>query len=281
MAQYNWTTCPDPVWKQLQAFCQQMQSILGDELVAIYLHGSLAMGCFNPECSDMDLLVVIRHQLPIETQRQVMEILLEISNAPRPIETSFLVEQELKPFQHPLPYQLHYSETWRQKISDELEDGSWRRWNEVQRYDSDLSAHLTIIHHRGITLYGLDACDVLPEVPAEHYRASIVGDYIDARDTAVHNPVYFILNACRVHAYLNEQLILSKDEGGVYGLKTLPPEFHSSISQALEIYRGERPDTPFDESVLAGFAAYMDECLHIALVGQMDLWQAAFYHRPG
>ncbi|HEU5228802.1 MAG TPA: aminoglycoside adenylyltransferase domain-containing protein [Ktedonobacteraceae bacterium] len=258
MAQYSWSSCPNAVRKQIQAFCQQMQSILGDKLVAIYLHGSLAMGCFNPERSDIDLLVVIRRRLPSETQRQLMEALLALSNAPCPIEISLLVEQELKPFQHPLPYHLHYSETWRQKIGDELADGSWRRWNEAGRYDSDLSAHLTIIHHRGITLYGPAAADILPEVPAEHYRASIVGDYIDARDTAMHNPVYFILNACRVHAYLSEQMILSKDEGGVYGLKTLLPEFHGSINQALEIYRGERPDTPFDESVLTKFAVYMD-----------------------
>ncbi|HZO75326.1 MAG TPA: aminoglycoside adenylyltransferase domain-containing protein [Ktedonobacteraceae bacterium] len=259
MAQYNWSSCPDPVREQVQAFCEQMRGILGNELVAIYLHGSLAMGCFNPDRSDFDLLVIIQHQLPIETQRQIMEALLEISNAPCPIETSFLVAPELHPFQHPLPYHLHYSESWRQKMSDELANGSWRRWNEVQRYDPDLSAHLTIIHHRGITLYGPAATDILPQVPAEHYIKSIVGDYIDARELCKHFPVYFILNACRVHAYLNGQQILSKDEGGVYGLKTLPAEFHDLISQALEMYRGQRPDTPFDESMLASLANYMDD----------------------
>lgn len=245
--------------EQVQAFCEQVQDILRDELVAIYLHGSLAMGCFNPDRSDLDLLVVVQHQLPVETQLQVMEALLKLSNAPCPIETSFLVGQELHPFQHPLPYYLHYSESWRQKISDELANGSWRHWNEVQRYDSDLSAHLTIIHHRGITLYGPAAADTLPQVPAECYIKSIVGDYVDARDTSGQNPVYFVLNACRVHAYLSEQQVLSKDEGGVYGLKTLPTEFHGLINQALEIYRGERPDAPFDGSLLARFGNYMDD----------------------
>lgn len=259
MAQYNWSSCPAPVREQVQAFCAQMQDILGDELVAIYLHGSLAMGCFNPDRSDLDLLVIMQHQLPVEIQRQIMESLLKLSNAPSPIETSFLVEQELHPFQHPLPYHLHYSESWRQQMSDELTNGSWRHWNEDQRYDPDLSAHLTIIHHRGFTLYGPAAADTLPEVPAECYIASITGDYIDARDTSMQNPVYFILNACRVHAYLNEQQVLSKDEGGVYGLKALPPEFRDLISQALEIYRGEHPDTPFDENGLGRFAAYMDD----------------------
>jgi len=261
LAQYNWLSCPDSVRKQVQEFCEQVQSILGDELVAIYLHGSLAMGCFNPDRSDLDLLVTMQHRLPVEIQRQIIEALLEISNAPCPIETSFLVAPELHPFQHPLPYHLHYSESWRQKMRDELANGSWQRWNEGQQYDTDLSAHLTIIHHRGVTLYGPAAADILPQVPAECYIKAIVGDYVDARDTSGQNPVYFVLNACRVHAYLNELQVLSKDEGGVYGLKTLPAEFHGLIGQALEIYRGERPDTPFDASALGRFAAYMDSSL--------------------
>lgn len=33
---------------------------LGGNLVGIYLHGSLAMGCFNPDTSDVDLLLVVR-----------------------------------------------------------------------------------------------------------------------------------------------------------------------------------------------------------------------------
>ena len=35
---------------------------LGSHLVGVYLHGSLAMGCFNPEASDVDLLVVAARQ---------------------------------------------------------------------------------------------------------------------------------------------------------------------------------------------------------------------------
>ncbi len=34
-----------------------------EQLTGIYLHGSLAMGCFQPEKSDIDLLVVIGNEL--------------------------------------------------------------------------------------------------------------------------------------------------------------------------------------------------------------------------
>ena len=51
-------------------------------------------------------------------------------------------------------------------------------------------------------------------------------------------PVYFVLNACRIHAYLAQKLICSKDEGGVYGLDALPLSFRPLLQQALDIYRG-------------------------------------------
>ena len=36
------------------------KQIFGEELTGIYLHGSLAMGCFHPDKSDIDLILVIK-----------------------------------------------------------------------------------------------------------------------------------------------------------------------------------------------------------------------------
>ncbi|HLZ61355.1 MAG TPA: nucleotidyltransferase domain-containing protein [Ktedonosporobacter sp.] len=102
MAQYEWASCPTPIHTQIQTFCQQAHTILGDALVSMYLHGSLAMGCFNAECSDLDLLVVGHEQMSVDTKRRIMDLLLHLSNAPSPIEISFLVLPGIHPFQHPL-----------------------------------------------------------------------------------------------------------------------------------------------------------------------------------
>ena len=34
------------------------RALFGDDLIGVYLHGSAAMGCFNPKTSDLDLLLV-------------------------------------------------------------------------------------------------------------------------------------------------------------------------------------------------------------------------------
>ncbi|HJW82735.1 MAG TPA: hypothetical protein VJ754_00380, partial [Anaerolineae bacterium] len=42
-----------------------LHTILGENLVGVYLHGSLALGCFNPAQSGVDLLVVRRQTRPV------------------------------------------------------------------------------------------------------------------------------------------------------------------------------------------------------------------------
>ncbi|HCI80903.1 MAG TPA: hypothetical protein DHW02_14570, partial [Ktedonobacter sp.] len=195
MSQYNWETCPTPIRTQIESFCTEVHNLLGDNLIAIYLHGSLAMGCFNPELSDIDLLVIMQHGMTVETKYALMDSLLRISNAPRPIETSFLVQLDIHPFCHPLPYDMHYSESWREQVSHEQTDGSWKQRNNDLKHDVDLSAHLMITLHRGVTLYEPPPADILPVVPPDDYKKSIIGDYIDARDGRHLMPFYFVLNA--------------------------------------------------------------------------------------
>jgi predicted nucleotidyltransferase len=263
MSQYGWADCPDNVRTQVNTFLETLREILEDNLVSIYLHGSLAMGCFNPERSDIDLLIVTGHGMTVETKRTIAELLLRSSMAPSPIEISFLVEQQIRLFQHPLPFDMHYSESWREKYQQVLANGEWARWNDETKKDIDLSAHLMVARKRGICLYGKP--EVLG-VPAHYYSASIVSDYVDARDAGdakAKMPVYFVLNACRVYAYLSEGTIFSKDEGGVWALHSLPEDLRGVVAQALEIYRGNRKDEIFDEIALTGFALYMDEHIKV------------------
>jgi streptomycin 3"-adenylyltransferase len=93
------------VKSQVEQFARGVQEILADELEGAYLHGSLAMGCFNPERSDIDLLFVIREAMTVETKRHLAELLLRCSGAPRPIEVSFLGRQDLDPWEYPTPFE--------------------------------------------------------------------------------------------------------------------------------------------------------------------------------
>ena len=47
----------------LDRITAEIVKVLGTKLVGIYLHGSLAMGCFNFKSSDIDFLVIINEDI--------------------------------------------------------------------------------------------------------------------------------------------------------------------------------------------------------------------------
>ena len=57
----------------LDKFTHAVKEITGEKLTGIYLHGSLAMGCFHPEKSDIDLIVVVSENLSDDQKGLLMQ----------------------------------------------------------------------------------------------------------------------------------------------------------------------------------------------------------------
>ncbi len=104
----------------------------------------------------------------------------------------------------------------------------------------DLAAHVTVIRDMGIVVYGSSIKDVFEEVPKDYYLASIQFDIENAEYEFAGNPVYIVLNLCRVLAYVKSGLILSKAEGGKWGLAHLPHEFARIVRDALDCYSSDK-----------------------------------------
>ncbi len=237
MTQYRWADCPTPIYNQVRDLLAGVRAIMDSNLTGLYLHGSLAMGCFHPDRSDIDLLVVGHGPMTIHEKFVAAEMLLTLSFQPRPIEISFLTRKQLQPWRHPAPYDFHFSEDHRDRMAADLADEGWRAWNDVRRRDPDLAAHVATTQARGICVFGQPIPDLFPEVPAEDYMDSVVDDFHWSQDYLETNATYAILNGCRILAYQGDGRILSKDEGGVWALAHLPPSHHPLIHMALADYR--------------------------------------------
>lgn len=92
-------------------FTQQSKNILGDNLTGIYLHGSAVMGCFNERKSDIDLLVIVKNDIPTDLKKQYLAMIYELNKeAPeKGIEMSVVKESVCDPFVYPTPFELHFS----------------------------------------------------------------------------------------------------------------------------------------------------------------------------
>jgi predicted nucleotidyltransferase len=261
MRPYTWATCSKVIQAEVSTLQTELRRLLGQNLFGIYLHGSLALGGFHPTRGDIDVIVVIGQRMDLETKRTTMTSLLRISKMPCPLDIHFVVEHDLFPFQHPLPCDLHYRETLRETYQKDLRDGSWNHWNDGIQYDPDLTAHLVVLHQCGICLAGKPLAEVFPLVPELDFRAAIVNDVQEAQKHPLQDLISFVLNACRVLAYLHESTILSKDAGGTWGLAHLPAQYHPLIYQALALYQGERPRRPVGYAALDDFIVYIHEAM--------------------
>lgn len=238
---------------QLHRLTAILREHVGEALVGVYLHGSLAMECFNPRRSDIDVLVVVSTPLSTAFRRQLLGALMRASGDPFPLEISILLHADLRRWKYPTPYLLHYSESWRERVAAFLATpGIDDQDAAFHGEDPDLAAHITVVNTRGVRLEGAPIADVFPPVPADDYKHSILLDLDWGMRRAREDPVYLVLNACRVLAFLQEGHVLSKLEGGAWGLGSLPRVFIPLLESALESYRGPA-DVAVDEDLLASF----------------------------
>lgn len=226
------------------------KSILGNDLVGIYLHGSLAFGCFTWERSDVDFIAVVASEPTASQKADLIRLMLRLDkNAPpKGLEMSLVPRSACREFSHPAPYYLHFSNGHKQSYIGDLEGHIAL----LRGVDRDLAAHFTVIKAVGKVLCGEPIANVFGEVPRRDYIDSLMFDSENAADDILENPVYVILNLCRVLAYLEDAGVMSKRGGGEWGMEHLP-KYCDVISPALREYSGgESMNVPKER--LVGFA---------------------------
>lgn len=229
-------------------------NIFENNLVGIYLHGSMAMGCFNPMKSDLDILVIVEDAVTDVQKKMFMEVIMTLNDgAPvKGIEMSLVRSEYCKNFVYPTPFDLHFSVmhlNWYKSNPEEYIE-------KMNGTDPDLAAHFVITKNRGIVLYGKAISEVFGDIPIEAYLDSIKRDIMGAEAEIITNPIYIILNLCRVSAYVQDRLVLSKREGGEWGLKNIDGKYQGLIQEALICYTSDRNMT-LDHSLALEYCKYM------------------------
>ncbi|QIW22147.1 aminoglycoside adenylyltransferase domain-containing protein [Bacillus thuringiensis] len=254
---YNWQNCSSDIKGFVFHLLCETKEIIKDDIIGFYVHGSLAMGGFNPKSSDIDVLVVTNNSMAIETKRKLTQLFLTCSNDPFPLEISFLNKEQLETWKHPCPFDFHYSEFWRKRYEEELSKGTNKYLNGEIKTDSDLAAHITITTHRGICIEGKPIVEVFPLVPRSHYISSIMGDFQECLENIEEDPIYCTLNLIRVFWYLKERIISSKQEAGNWGIASFPKEMSFTIQEVVNSYTNEKDIYIFETDELLSLRNYI------------------------
>ncbi|CAG7648567.1 Streptomycin 3''-adenylyltransferase [Paenibacillus solanacearum] len=238
---------------------------LKGNLLGLYVHGSLAMGCFHPDKSDIDLMVIVKNKLSSQTMKRVTRMALRLEEAlpaARGLEFSIILAEHLDPFVYPTPFEYHYSAHHREKYRADANYvcGGFA--------DADLASQLTVAYERGLTLYGQPLRELCPPIDKRLYAASILhdvegfGQIMNGGLPPGLTPVYVVLNLCRVLYFMKEGAISSKREGGQWGLGELPQRYSRIIRSCLDEYSGQTEQCDIGDSELMDFVRYMLREIH-------------------
>lgn len=237
----------------LDVIVSNYHEILNTNLVGIYLHGSLAMKCFNPDSSDIDFLVVVKKDISFKVKKKLIDVLLKLSkDGPRKgFEMSIILEKDAEKFRYPIPFILHYSDYHKEKY---ISNPQYICGNST---DPDLAAHIVITIERGRCLFGKPIKKVFQSVPKKYYIESIISDIQGAKEEIINNPIYLTLNLCRVLYYLREGAICSKKEGGEWAVENLTYQHIDIIKLALLGYVNSDNTVEWSQEQLICFADFM------------------------
>ena len=200
------------------------------DLVGVYLHGSAALGAFDPAGSDVDVLVVVGEPSTEADQRRLGEVLFATAE-PCPgtgLELSVVTAATAATL-GTCPFEVHVATHPDER---EIVVGAGHPG------DPDLVLHVAVCREHAIAVSGPPPAQVFGAVPRERVLAALV---TELRWGIAHGPgPYAVLNACRAVRFAADGTLCSKVAGGDWYLARHPG--HPVVVAALsDQRRGARP----------------------------------------
>ncbi len=190
--------------RYLEALTAEVAAVVGGRLVGVYPHGSLMLGGYRPERSDIDVLVVVDEPLSSDEQAALAARLSEDA-LPCPaigLELSVVTRAvAAAPTARPA-FELHVTTAPQGR---KVVDGHGHPG------DLDLVLHFAVCHALGHS--------VIAPVP----RDLVLTQLADELDWALEHAggEYAVLNACRAWRYAVDGALVSKVAGGEWALTQL------------------------------------------------------------
>ena len=244
---------PQVIAPLLDAYMTAMERELPGLLTGFYLHGSIALGAFNPRSSDIDALAVISRRCTpseIETLAKIHQAIQQ--QYPRPfLEVIYLqasdlgkVEAQMEPF----PYT--HDGIFYANGHFEINGVTW--W---------------LLKNKGITLKGTPAADLNYTVDWDDLIAKMRINLNSYWRSYTRNPrrvvwlfsdygvQWAVTGVLRQYYSFREGSITSKDGAARYALDHVPERWHKLIHEALNIRRETQPSL-YRSPIVRGIDAF-------------------------
>lgn len=191
-----------------------LKNVLGNNIVGIYLSGSLAYGDFVPERSDIDLQAVVRRPLTGDEIKAVESLHKELNNChpewAKRMECSYVpleIMREVFPPKMPRPW-----------------------WGFDAMYESVLAGNEWLINHYflskyGIALEGPDFNSLIPKIDIREVQKASARDLFKEWEPKINDPEWLENSHYQSYLVLNLARILHTVIGGQPGSKKTAAEW--------------------------------------------------------
>src|SRR3990167_7541115 len=156
-----------------------LEKILGDQLVGLYLTGSLTYGDFDRESSDIDFLAVLTRTLSKDQLEKLKGMHSQIGKSEptwaKRLEGSYITKSMLASTERPKEPRPYVNGG---KVSE-------------SRYGNEWILNLHVIYERGITLLGTDVKELFPKINIDIVRQASKKDLHDDWEPKLDDPAPF------------------------------------------------------------------------------------------
>jgi predicted nucleotidyltransferase len=238
---------------QIEAATEALRTVLGNDLIAVYLHGSAVAGDLHPQ-SDIDLLAVTARPIEEAQRRRLIAALVKISGRhpalrgrPRCLEVMVFLEAELTTPAYPARAEFIYGE-W---LRDAFEAG------QVPGPLSDPENTLVLAQagKQARPVFEPHGKVLFPAISPAHVRCAmrealpaLVGNLVgDERNV--------LLTLARMWRTAVEGDFVSKDAAAIWAAARMPAPEAATLGLAADAYRGKAEDDWKHRQTEAGRAA--------------------------
>lgn len=230
----------------------RMQAILKDRLVGFYLHGSLSLGDFDPEASDVDFLVATTEEFRGKLLDEVYTMHQDVAESGLPYANS--LEGSYIPCGALRRYDPHNALHPAINVNRQLQ---------VKHHKSSWIIDRSIVREHGIILWGPSPTTLIDAISPQQLReavSTLLHEYWEKQDTVPderfprHWQAYAVLSMCRALYTLHYGTIIPKPQAAAWALQTLEPSWKPLIERALIWRHQHENDDPTETLAFVRYA---------------------------
>jgi len=209
----------------------RVQVVLGERLVGFYLYGSLSLGDFDRESSDVDFLIVTTEDLSGKVLDELREMHASIASSRLPyanrLEGSYIPRAALRRYDPHNAFHPTIGNDWEFHVG---QHGS--NWV-IERH---------IVREHGVIVWGPSPRTLIDPVSPRELREAVCEMLREFWQDQLTEPewllqrdyqAFAVLTMCRALYTLSEGSVVSKPEAAAWACQTLDPKWRPVIERAL------------------------------------------------